>query len=57
MSLHLATDLTAEQLGWVVADAFHDVNDCDGMSERAWTIVAKKVAEALKLRLAVEEDA
>ena len=55
MSVHLASDLTAEQLGWIVADAFHDVNDCDGMSERAWTLVAKKVAEALKLKLSVEE--
>lgn len=50
-----ATDLTADQLGWIINDAFDDVNDIGGMNEACWALVAKKVAEALKLRLAVEE--
>lgn len=56
MSTHIASDLTAEQLGWIVREAFDDVNDIGGMTEACWTLVAKKVAEELKLRLA-EDDA
>lgn len=56
MSTHIASDLTADQLGWIIQDAFDDVNDIGGMTEACWTLVAKKVAEALKLRLAEDED-
>jgi hypothetical protein len=55
MATHLTTDLTADQLGWIINDAFDDVNDIGGMNEACWAIVAKKVAEALKLKLSAEE--
>lgn len=57
MMVSFASDLTAEQLGWIISEAFDDVNDIGGMTEACWTLVAKKVAEELKLRLTVEEDA
>jgi hypothetical protein len=55
MGTHLTTDLTADQLGWIINDAFDDVNDIGGMNEACWALVAKRVAEALKLRLNIEE--
>lgn len=55
MALHLASDLTAEQLGWIINEAFDDVNDIGGMNDACWKLVAKKVADALKLKLSEEE--
>ncbi|MBN6820681.1 hypothetical protein JRF84_13945 [Methylobacterium organophilum] len=55
MSTHTASDLSAEQLGWIINDAFDDVNDIGGMNEACWAIVAKKVAEALKIKLSEDE--
>ena len=39
---------TADDLGLVISEAFHDCNDMDGPH---WPTVARKVAEAIGMRL------